>query len=272
MKKLIAKLFLLGGLFVAATAGADTLTATQTFTQTATPTSTRTVTLTVTPTTTPTATQTRTPFPYVNALNVWGPLYGACTDGPGNTIAFLEMENDVSDKIGIYTWTNQSTVTFSDTIYKNGSYSAFFDATDNDELIYSSAPVTHVVKSVEFYLYLPTGHRTDSSYPYVVQNSECVVQTFGAGGKTLFLYVCGDYAAGSYDLPALDTWYNIGINLDGANAKLYVDNTERLSRACATQPTNKTHYWGGHYNPGNTLGGYIDDARLFSCVSASFPN
>lgn len=190
---------------------------------------------------------------------------------PDPNLSFLKMDNNVTDEIGNYTWTNQSVVSFSAVIVKNGTHSAYFDYADVDELIYSDTAISETVKAAAFYLYIPAGHTTNVTYAYWAETSDLTYGIRVWTGKGLYQYVSGGWSA-MYTLPSYDTWYHIGVNFDGSDVKVYVDDIERISTSSGTQPTNKTHYWGGYAGAtGFVLGGYLDDCKLYTATQDSFP-
>jgi hypothetical protein len=184
---------------------------------------------------------------------------------PADAIALLRLENNLTDDAGTYVWSDTSVVAFSDSIYDEGLYSAAFDATDTDELISSDSAITETVKSVEFQLRYTANAGVDYVY-WAGADATYVIRLFDA---KIWQYVGGGWTPDGYSL-SVDTWYNIGVNFDGTDVKLYVDGTERLSTTNSTQPANKSHYWGASPTAVNfVLDGYLDmlsindDTRTF---------
>jgi hypothetical protein len=184
-------------------------------------------------------------------------------------ISRLRMENNLTDTAGLYTWSDTSGVAFSGVIFDEGSFSAAFDAADVDEIIASDNPISQTVKSIECRLYLNSTGGVD--YVYWAETADATYGIRIFDGK-IWQYVSAAWSAAGYGL-SVSTWYNVGVNFDGSDVKMYIDNTERLSASSATQPTNKTHYWGAYNGAtGFVLDGYLDNCLILTAVSVSFPN
>lgn len=214
---------------------------------------------------TPTCTTTPSPTPGVSVFQrPWpytGPVYVVAED----TVAYLRMENNTLDEVGIYSWTNQDSVGFSNSIWKVNLFSAgTFTA---DKRIYSSTNISETIKTIEFYFYLPAGH-TDPGRIYYA----------GTGAATFYVYLWsgplyvynGSASAGGFS-PSNNTWYHCAVTIEtDKTTTLFADNAEIESLAGTYTIANYTHWIGNAYD-NVPAAHYMDDVRLSTVVRTNFP-
>jgi len=184
-----------------------------------------------------------------------------------NVKAVLEFENNVTDTIGTYTWTNENGVPFSNTIYKYGAYSAGrFDPTVNANMAVRTT-VTDAIKTIEFNVYWPTGHNDSNRYVYCTASGSPALRIQGQSGKFNF------YGAGLIvsETVSPDTWYHFAITFSGTQVKVYKDNTLIGTETNGYVPTNTVHTIGNYAGLTVAFDGYIDRVVLSSDVRTSFP-
>jgi len=202
-----------------------------------------------------------------------------------NTQMLLHMENNTNDSsIFGYTMTN-SGVTFSNSIYKLGSYSAFFNGTSSSgDYMYSTAnlqPTSNM--TVDFFVYF-TGN-----IPYKATTGLYIENLFNLGGVGSSTGQIGVNSGTSSGVPSaisvewgtntnaisvsysfsLNTWYHIAFEAIGSNCYLWINGTPvSTSTTNVATPGVAPLYIGyipssGYYD---YLLGYEDEFRISTAV------
>src|SRR6056297_553521 len=122
---------------------------------------------------------------------------------PAGVISVLEMENNVTDEIGTYAWTNNNGVTFSSSVYKYGAYSADFDAPSSKSI--TSDNNVSGLKTIEFWMYKDSTESLNNNYLWRV--GSFAMQSNGANG--IRLYNGSTWSA--FAAVANDTWTHVAI-------------------------------------------------------------
>ncbi len=183
-----------------------------------------------------------------------------------NVISAQRFENNLTNDTGGMTWTFSGTgaAPFSDTIYKNGAYSSGRWETSGSRYY---GNVTILPKTIELYLYLPTGHANVNRYAF--SNNSVSMQCEYGGCRVL------DRAEGKWTYFATindNTWYHIEITNSGSHLIYRVNGTVIDEFDCTSNLGTGTLYVGNFTIAEDLpLDGYIDDFILSSDVRTSFP-
>ena len=188
-----------------------------------------------------------------------------------DTVSLLLVDNNANDDVAVYGYTNNGSVTFDGTTYKDGTHSAYFDRGLTAGCIYSSTAITETILMVQFWMRVPTGHGNDG---YVISTS---------GNQNLQLYdhglrIYNDGQWSPYQAISDDTWYLVIIKFTGSNTILRVQDVNgalvgsERTNVGTTQPTNVTWYIGNHNTLGNNeMDGRMDTVRLSTAIMDNPP-
>jgi len=193
------------------------------------------------------------------------------------TVSFLRMENNTTDDAGSYTWTAYN-VGFSGAIYKNGSYSAgLFDPADTLNYIQVTSAVTETIRTLQFWMYWPTGHGNVNKFFISNQSgATCAIQ--GENGSKLRMKHPSGWSGWSSAISD-DTWTHVAMVTDGDGDEewqLWIDNVEEVTVTSITSTCANIAWRIGASDawvdpPTTSCDGYMDDVRLMTTVETSFP-